>query len=137
MVVLCFPPSQAGGQASICAFAKGYDDNNSEEGDDEGEDGEGAEDGAQGLRMGGSCCRGRLFDDLSAYLSKAGDLMVRSLLLSGSVWSLSVASARVSSAALAANAVVLQLWMVTVSGRLVDAWVWDRLISSLARDVHM
>jgi Na+-driven multidrug efflux pump len=57
------------------------------------------------------------------YLRASGSMVVRSLLLSTSVWSLGVAAANLGSAALGAHAVVLQLWMVTsfVSDGFADA----------------
>ena len=47
------------------------------------------------------------------YAKASGNMVIRSLLLSTSVWSLSLLAARLGAAALGAHAVVLQLWMVT------------------------
>ena len=50
---------------------------------------------------------------LREYVAASGSMVVRSFLLSTSVWALGVAAANLGAAALGAHAVVLQLWMVT------------------------
>ena len=80
--------------------------------------------GGQGerRRMGGSlgggggrgCC-GATASCAAAkdYVQASGNMMVRSLLLSASVWSLTLTAGRLGSATLGAHQLVLQLWMLT------------------------